>query len=171
MSGKNIIKMEVLRKLFSDLGGHNISTYIQSGNVVFKHTGPNISTLENSIAGRINSDFGFDVRVIVMTRDKLADIVENNPFKGDKTKDISSIYVTFLSHKIQGYEMGLFSEKIADGEEMSLTEDVVYLYCPKGYGQTKLTNSMFESKLGVGATTRNWKTTQKLLEMASGEQF
>ena len=42
----------------------------------------------------------------------------------------------------------------------------IYLYCPNGYGRTKLSNSAIEKKLSVGATTRNWKTTKTLLAMA-----
>ena len=42
----------------------------------------------------------------------------------------------------------------------------VYLYCPNGYGRTKLNNAIFEKKLKTVATTRNWKTINKLLEIS-----
>ena len=42
-----------------------------------------------------------------------------------------------------------------------------YLHCPNGYGRSKLGNAFVEKQLGVGATTRNWRTTLKLLELAS----
>ena len=45
----------------------------------------------------------------------------------------------------------------------------VYLYLPNGYARTKLTNNIFEKKLKTTATTRNWKTTNKLLEMSKLE--
>ena len=43
----------------------------------------------------------------------------------------------------------------------------IYIYCPDSYGNTKLTNNFFEKKLNVSATTRNWKTVNKLAELAS----
>ncbi|MEQ8534825.1 MAG: hypothetical protein RIB86_23435, partial [Imperialibacter sp.] len=46
-----------------------------------------------------------------------------------------------------------------------LTGKEVYVYCPNGYGRTKINNTFFESKLKVGATTRNWKTVNVLAEM------
>ena len=52
-----------------------------------------------------------------------------------------------------------------DDEEFILLGDVIYFYCPDGFGKTKLTNNFFENKLNVTATTRNWKTTNKLFEM------
>jgi uncharacterized protein (DUF1697 family) len=42
----------------------------------------------------------------------------------------------------------------------------IYVFCPGGYGRTKLSNNYFERQLGVPATTRNWKTVLALHEMA-----
>ncbi|HEX3051888.1 MAG TPA: hypothetical protein VHP83_14610 [Aggregatilineaceae bacterium] len=40
------------------------------------------------------------------------------------------------------------------------------MYCPNGYGQSKLNNNFLEKKLGVVATTRNTNTMTKLLALA-----
>lgn len=48
-----------------------------------------------------------------------------------------------------------------------LAEPVVYLSLPHGYGRTKLNNAFFERKLGVAATTRNWRTVRALAEMSA----
>ena len=42
----------------------------------------------------------------------------------------------------------------------------VYLYCPNGYGKTKFSNTFFEKKFKVVATTRNWKTVNALADIA-----
>jgi uncharacterized protein (DUF1697 family) len=42
----------------------------------------------------------------------------------------------------------------------------VHLYCPGGYGRTKLSNTAFERLLSVNATTRNWRTVNTLVEMS-----
>ncbi len=46
-----------------------------------------------------------------------------------------------------------------------MKEKSVYLFCPNGYGNTKLTNTFFEKKLKLQATTRNWKTILELIKM------
>jgi len=51
-------------------------------------------------------------------------------------------------------------------EEFVLKGNIIYLYSPQGYGKAKMNNNFFENKLKVTATTRNWKTVNKLLEMA-----
>jgi uncharacterized protein (DUF1697 family) len=43
----------------------------------------------------------------------------------------------------------------------------VFLHCPNGYGRTKLNNTFFEKRFATTATTRNWRTLTKLLEMSA----
>jgi uncharacterized protein (DUF1697 family) len=59
----------------------------------------------------------------------------------------------------------VIDKNVQNDEEFVIIEKVIYLYCPHGYGRTKLTNNFFENKLGVGATTRNWKTCNELVKL------
>ena len=101
-----------------------------------------------------------------MSADKLRHIVNNNPFAKDNEKENSFLHVTFLASKPKNFDLDAIEEKARRGEEISVTEDAVYLYSPNGYGRTKLNNNFLEKKLQVRATTRNWKTTNVLLNMA-----
>ena len=167
VSGKNSIKMDALIQTFENLGAQNVSTYIQSGNVVFEHSETKSRMLAQKISDQIYSDFGFEIPVLVLTTKKLQQVIDNNPFPKENTKEISALYVTFLSDKPESKnEMAILNHK-TEAEEIVFTEVAVYLYCPKGYGRTKLNNNFLENKLKVQATTRNWKTTLKLLEMAA----
>jgi len=118
------------------------------------------------ISHQIKSDFGFEVPVLVLHATELREIVEKNPFTSDQNRDFRSIYITFLSSKPDQIDPEILHHKKVIGEELSLTEKAVYLYCPNGYGKTKLTNIFIENKLRVRATTRNWKTTNELLLIA-----
>jgi len=53
---------------------------------------------------QINLDFGFDVPVIVLTADKLMQIIEDNPFAKDPSKNISFFHITFLSVKSENMD-------------------------------------------------------------------
>ena len=57
---------------------------------------------------------------------------------------------------------------VKEPEQLVVKEENIYLYCPNGYGETKLSNVFIEKKLGVQATTRNWKTITKLHDMCEG---
>ena len=167
VSGQKMIKMDALKEMYEDLHFTNIQTYIQSGNVIFNDNHTEQIDLGQRISNELMRKFGFEIPVIVLDTVELKEIIEKNPFTSDKTKEISHLHVTFLSSKTELIDNGLFYQKKAPGEEFAITENAVYLYCPKGYGQTKLTNAFFESKLKVGATTRNWKTTLELHRIAA----
>lgn len=168
VSGQKMIKMDALRKSYEQMGFQDVTTYLQSGNVVFKAINFTISALEQKISEEIQHRFGFDVPVIVLSIDKLQQIISNNPFAKDANKDISFLHVTFLASQPIDFDNKMIEDKKQNGEEICLTHIVVYLYCPNGYGRTKLTNNFLENKLKVGATTRNWKTTNELLKIVAG---
>jgi uncharacterized protein (DUF1697 family) len=165
VSGKKIIKMDALHQLFENSGFSNVRTYIQSGNVLFSSEQTNTSELEQLIATQIEMEFGFQVPVIVLTHLELQQIVENNPFLNDETKNPAFLHVTFLASTPVEDAIDQLTAKKAEQEAFFLTKNALYLYCPNGYGNTKLTNNCIELKLKVQATTRNWKTTLGLLKM------
>ncbi|HNR85491.1 MAG TPA: DUF1697 domain-containing protein, partial [Taishania sp.] len=166
VSGQKIIKMDALRQLFENSGFSNVRTYIQSGNVLFSSEQTNTSELEQLIATQIEKEFGFQVPVLILTHLELQQIVENNPFLNDETKNPAFLHITFLASTPVEDAIDQLTIKKAEQEAFLLTQNALYLYCPNGYGNTKLTNNFIESKLKVQATTRNWKTTLELLKMA-----
>ncbi len=166
VSGKNSIKMDALRKMYENMGFHDVTTYIQSGNVIFRGKEFELNEIESLISQQIFKDFGFDVPIIVLSVNNLRQIINNNPFINDDKKDISYLHVTFLASNPDYFDKQLIECKKQNGEEIIFSEKAIYLYCPNGYGRTKLTNNFLENKLKVITTTRNWKTTILLLKIA-----
>jgi uncharacterized protein (DUF1697 family) len=166
VSGQKLIKMEALRKTYESLGFSNVKTYIQSGNVIFKGDDFNLKELAQKISQQIEKDYRFEVPVVVLSVEKLKHIISGNPFLRDSNKDQSFMHVTFLSSKPDNYDNKTIEEKKQDREEIAYWDNVIYLYCPNGYGKTKLNNNFLEAKLKVNATTRNWKTTNELYRIA-----
>src|SRR5690606_3146112 len=97
VSGQKIIKMELLRKMFENLGLENVKTYIQSGNVVFQSDLNNVSELESLIKNEIRKTFGFDVQTQVLKPEVFKSALENNPFLKDENLDIKQHYFAFLN--------------------------------------------------------------------------
>lgn len=165
VSGHKIIKMERLRASFADLGFANVRTYVQSGNVIFE-TNESPAGLAAKIEGQILKDNGFDVPVLTKTAAELAGIIERNPLVKDKAIDQEKLHVTFLSSDPPKDALSLLRPLAAGAEQVRIIGRAVYLYCPNGYGNTKLTNRAIEKKFSCHATTRNWKTTLMLLQMS-----
>lgn len=166
VSGHKMIKMEALRQMFEGLGFKNVQTYIQSGNVIFQHKTTETQKLENKISKKVIEQFYFEIPVIVIVIEEFKEIVKNNPFIRDQSKDAAYLHVTFLSALPEKNNIEKIVEGKYNADELSILDKAIYLYCPNGYGNSKLTNRFLENKLKVLATTRNWKTTNELLRMA-----
>jgi uncharacterized protein (DUF1697 family) len=95
--------------------------------------------------------------------------VKNSPFKKEKY-DETKLHVTFLSEEPKSVPIDDLNTVRRGAEDFVVSGREIYLYCPNGYGVTKLSNSFFERKLKVSATTRNWRTVNTLLTMMSVEK-
>ena len=166
VSGQKLIKMDALQKLYKNLGFNDVTTYVQSGNVIFTCENIEQKKLEQKISRQIEDDFGFNIPIIVLTIDDLKQIIDNSPFSKDSNKEQTYLHVTFLSSVPENYDKESIETKKQGGEEVAFTNKAIYLYCPNGYGKTKLNNNFIEAKLKVVTTTRNWKTTNELLRIA-----
>jgi uncharacterized protein (DUF1697 family) len=165
VSGHNIIKMEQLRASFAALGFSNVKTYVQSGNVVFETTNDSAASLSRKIEQKIMRDFGFSVPVFLTTSQEMEETIKRCPFLKAPNIDRSKLHVTFLSDDPPETALELLQPLAVKPEQFRIIGRKIYLYCPNGYGNTKLSNTAIEKKLSVGATTRNWNTVNTLLAM------
>jgi uncharacterized protein (DUF1697 family) len=169
VSGQKKIRMTDLQKLFEDLSFTNVRTYIQSGNVLFASKLNDKKVIRTKIENKILDKFGYKVELILKTHDELQRALDSNPFLRDKKKNSDRIYFTFLFEKPSQSNIKLLTETDFTPEQFIFNNDVIYLFVPNGYGRAKLNNNFFEKKLGVSATTRNYKTIKTLLTL-SGNQ-
>ena len=161
-----LVKMERLRALFEALGFDSVRTYVQSGNVVFESEQKSTRELTKKIEEKIQRDFGFAVPVLLKTAKEMEQIVSNNPLVKKKGIDVSKLHITFLSDAPPKTAGKVLEPLATSRERVRVLNREIYLYCPDGYGNSKLTNTTIEKKLSVVATTRNWRTVNALLEMA-----
>jgi uncharacterized protein (DUF1697 family) len=166
VSGRNAIAMDDLRRSFAAMGCSDVTTYIQSGNVVFRSAVSDEARLAKSIESRIAADFGYGVRALLRSKAQLARIHRTNPFLAAKA-DAAALHVTFLSVAPTAAQIRSLAARETGPDRCEVIGREVFLHCPGGYGRTKLNNGFFEKRLGSAATTRNWKTVGKLLEMLS----
>lgn len=159
VSGSKKLPMAELRILLAKLGFQKVQTYIQSGNVVFTSDEKNQEKLEEHISEAIKKQYNYDVPVLVKTIAQWKTAVANNPFTEE---DISKQAITFLATAPKETTIEIDSKD----DKFEIINSEVYLYCPSGFARTKLNNNFFERKLKTQATTRNWKTIYKLLEIA-----
>jgi len=162
VGGHRELKMADLRVLFEDLGFHEVVTYIQSGNVVFK-TG-NKNEFTEIISKEIEIRYGWEVLILVKKVSEIKKIVDKTPFSEDKKE---KSYYTLLHETPVSELINSINPEDYPNEEFIITPGCVYFYSENGYGNAKCNNNFFERKLKVAATTRNYRTLAKLVELAS----
>ncbi|QJR11894.1 hypothetical protein DSM104443_02977 [Usitatibacter rugosus] len=165
VGGRGVVKMSDLARRLTALGLTDVSTFIASGNVIFTAQGKPLE-----LAQRIEADLldwlGYPVAAMVRTWADLEALVASNPFKGVTRQPDAKLYVAFLWEppkekpklprvsersglrlfRVTGSEAFMVAERLADGK----------------FG---VPNLPLEKELGVPATTRNWNTILRLVNL------
>jgi uncharacterized protein (DUF1697 family) len=160
---RNRFSMTELRAALADLGYEEARTHLQSGNVVL--TSAKVpAKLAQQIEREIAKRFGLDVGVVVRTRAELAAVVKRDPL-GDVASNPSRYLVNFLSEKPSAAAVRRLAGADVSPEQFVVSGRELYAWHPDGVHRSKL-NPLVERTLGVRSTARNWKTVERLLELA-----
>jgi uncharacterized protein (DUF1697 family) len=177
VGGRNKVPMADLRTVVTSLGHTGVTTYIQSGNVLFTAAGGSKEELAASLESAIADAFGIWASVVVLSRDELAGILAANPYPDEANP--KQVHVVFLNaglpqdllDRVKAAE----SAAAAKGSHDTITAagDALFLHTPDGFGNSELAQSVFrvisppakQKKAGVAATARNWSTATKLLSL------
>ena len=163
VGGHKKTPMAELRELLTKTGFENVRTYIQSGNIILQSLDDK-TKIESKIKDAIQSHFGFDVPVIALTRANLERIFDACPFSEDIK---ATSYFVLLSETPNQKLVDEVMKISYDNEEFQIIDDCIYFYSSVGYGNAKFNMNLFEKKLKIRATSRNFKTMVKLIAMSS----
>ncbi len=167
MTGHNKIKMTDLSALYFKLGIADAETYIQSGNVIFSEIGSiPPSALSVNLEQAILERFNYIVPVMVRTREEMNNLFFTNPFLGEKDFDPSKMAVIFLHDEPSATQIQKVANVDYPPDKFIIAGRDIFIYCPNGFGRTKLYTNYFENKMGVSGTARNWKTIITILDIA-----
>ncbi len=166
VGGRRPLKMETLRLLCEELGFLGIETHLCSGNVVCRVAHATAEEAGKALEGRVADTCGFEADVLARTAAQMGEAVRANPLAALAGVEDRFLHATFLARRP---DAALVEKDLprARGERAVLLGRTVYLYCPGGYGITKLNNAFLERKLGVRSTTRNWRTVCALAHMGA----
>ena len=165
VGGHHILPMKELESVLEKLGCGVVTTYIQSGNVIFSHKESSATKLEAAISQAVQAKFGFEPRVLVLTRKQLNLAQSNNPFSARESEP-KTLHLFFLSNDAVDADWETLEALKATTEQILLIDRVFYLHAPDGIGRSKLA-ARVEKCLGVPATGRNWRTVEKVLQLAT----
>lgn len=162
-TGKNKVPMAQLREVLTQAGFANVRTYIQSGNALVD-TDLSAKEVEARVHDLIRQRIGPDLAIVARTRAQLQKVLAENPFK--EGYDISRVFFASFSESPPRETVESLLAQDFSPEKLAINGHTAYMYIPGIYGRVKLSNNFLERKLGVSATTRNFNTLNKLIEMS-----
>ncbi|WP_196279230.1 DUF1697 domain-containing protein [Catellatospora vulcania] len=167
VGGNKKIAMADLRKLVESLGHQDVKTLLQSGNVVFGSAKSDQAALAEELEKAIEAELGMSVGCLVRDGADLARIIKANPL-AEVADNPSRQFVVFLSGPVDAAKLAELDALARPGDRLVAGEREVHMWLPDGAGETKLTHTMFQKRLGVTiATARNWNTVTKLSALLS----
>ncbi|WP_418959721.1 DUF1697 domain-containing protein [Streptomyces tritici] len=167
VSGHRKVPMADLRSLLEGLGHTRVRTYLQSGNAVFTtDSGAGEEQLTRELEQAVEEHFGFPVDCLVRDAGYLAAVVDACPFPAAELQG-KQLHVTYYSAPVAPGAFADLDPAAYLPEEFRLGDRALYLYAPEGLGRSKLAEALSRPSRtkGVVATTRNWNTVVRLVEM------
>lgn len=170
VGGRNKIKMADLRQMCTDIGLQNVQTYIQSGNILFASE-DDAQTLRARIEAATLEHFSIASAVILRTSEELAQIIENCPFPADvlseaaiAAAEVETFYVSLLLEPPSAESVRELSSFRGHRDDFRLSGANVYVLVRDGVRNSKLAANLH--RLNTVSTVRNWKTINKLHQLA-----
>ncbi|MFI2432810.1 DUF1697 domain-containing protein [Streptomyces sp. NPDC018693] len=166
VGGNRKLPMAALRTLMEDLGHVGVRTYLQSGQAVFTADHGDEDSLAAELAQAIEEHFGFSVDVIVRDHAYLKTVADACPFPAADLEP-KQLHVTYFSAPVDAARFASVDPAAYAPEDYRLGDRALYLYVPEGLGRSQLADALSRPRLtqGLIATTRNWNTVVKLVEM------
>jgi uncharacterized protein (DUF1697 family) len=166
VAGHGRLAMNDLRASFEALGYCDVTTYIQTGNVLFTTDSKSEKGIATAVEHRLAEDFGDSPAVLVRSVADLRRVGSSSPY-AKAGADPARHHVTFLATAPTKAVLAALALPPSGRDELVVDGKEVYVHTPDGYANTKYTGTFLERRLGVVSTTRNWNTVTKLSELAA----
>jgi uncharacterized protein (DUF1697 family) len=164
VGGANRLAMADLRTLMTDLGHSEVSTYIQSGNIIMTSSLSDRATIANEISVGIEQAHGLAVSAVLRTPDELRAALAANPFTRESER--SRVLITFLSDSPAPGDVASLEADRFVPDRFELVGAELFAHYPNGAGRSKMNLDYFEKRLRVRGTARNLNTVAKLIELS-----
>src|SRR4051812_46284653 len=166
VGGHKKVPMAQLREALEGAGFEDVKTYVQSGNVVLSAPPRRTpAAVGREIEQTIEAAFGFDVAVVMRTRDEIAALVEEDPL-GEVADNPTYRVVVFLADPLDRDRLVDVDPDSFAPEAFLLRDREIVMWAPNGQRDSRLVKTLTEKRTGVVGTARNWRTVEKLLAMA-----
>ncbi|MCW0824056.1 DUF1697 domain-containing protein [Clostridioides difficile] len=165
ISGKNKVSMPLLRVAFEYIGFLNVSTYINSGNVLFSSESNDKSEISSLCKAMIEKRFMLDVPVVIISLKELSEALDNTPKWCDINSDEEVIHqAIFLIPPITIEEVyKAVGEAKPEYEQVDYYKNVIFCSAPRTTLSKTKWYKIASSSVNNKVTIRNAINTKKII--------
>ena len=163
VGGHNKLAMKDLISMLEAADCEKVTTYIQSGNAVFRHKLDHDS-LTKHLETAFEGAFGYVADFVLRSEEELTRASENYPFF-DEERELKFMMTGFAKTQMTPDAQSIFDDVAVEGELVSSTGSEVHFYFGNGSGRSTLAALNFAKKVGTPITVRNRRTISKLIEL------
>lgn len=167
--GGRSVPSTALRALSADLGFAGSRTVVNSGNLVVAAGTSGARTADDVarlVRAGVADRFGVDAAVAVLTAERLAEVLEANPFPDAAREAPARVQVLVSERDVDADGVARLAAEHPGPEEIAVARGVLWVHYPDGIGRSKLTAPVLARAAGTPVTGRNWNTATKLLATA-----
>jgi uncharacterized protein (DUF1697 family) len=165
VGGKNIIKMDELKKLFEEMGFTDVKTYIQSGNILFKDYENDKIKLRKRIEKLLFDKLNIKINVLVLILSNIKKIINNIPHGFGEENEKYKYDVIFLIEPLTKKEVIKELKTSAGDDEICEGEKVFYIKRLIEKLSGSFLEKIIKTPMWQNITIRNFNTTKKLYEL------
>lgn len=165
VGGRNPLPMKALREIFQNLGCREVTTYIQSGNVLFSAGCILARRVPAMVSAKLLERYGWTVAILLRSVEELSLLADANPFLAN---DPASLHLMCLTHAPAMELVATLDTKRSPPDAFAMCGANVFLHLPNGSARSKLKPAYFDRALATTSTVRNWNTLRKLIELGQG---
>lgn len=162
VGGSKVVAMAQLVRMAEELGMKEVTSLLQSGNLMLVTEGTTPAALERRLEQAAQQRLGLSITFIVRKDTEVRSIIADNPFPDIAKADPSHLVVVFLKEAPPLARVKALQASITGPEQIRAEGRQLYVTYPAGIGRSRLTNAVIEGTLGTSGTARNWNTIHKL---------
>ncbi len=164
VGGNTMIKMADLKAAFEKVGFTNVSTYINSGNVIFESTGKNTAKIIEILERELSKEFNYNLLVVVRSHDELKKIASEIPKPWENSTTLRR-YIAFLKDDVLNEET-IAQVPVREGiDELKTSKNVLYMTTVLDEKTKSYYTKMVGKPIYKLMTLRDYKTLVKVLAL------
>jgi uncharacterized protein (DUF1697 family) len=164
--GGHVVKMDRLRKLFTDMGFSNVATFIASGNVIFESPSKDAQGLEKKISIALENALGYSVAVFIRSADEIAQITRYQPYEESALKE-GSLFVVLLPNAVGARAKKIIAALETPVDALRVNKREIYWHARKNFRDAQFSPARLEKMLGKPATFRNVTTIRRIAKIVA----